>query len=435
MKHTLLLFMLMAPTIATTQVAAQDNPALAKAFEKFWASHRPRKMKKAARAIVASQAPFDEVYQRLRKGRPYKADVPTGLLMRTRAVDALPHHYAVLVPETYDPKRAYPLHVFLHGGVGRGPYMDRDGSWWFGDFERMKSEDRISLFPAAWVQSSWWHRSQSINIEGLLLELRHTYHIDENRVYLTGISDGATGAYFVASRYGTPWAAYHAYIGHAGVLANREMRIDGDFFPVNLANKPMYVVNTQNDRLYPTAIVDPFIALFKTAGAPITYRPLGGGHDLAWMDRELPKIRKFTSSKVRNPLPDSLVWETETTRRYKRNHWVIIQKLGESDGDPRFPNYNQSQQGPIWPRKGDSGRIGVVRQGNKVIVKASGVRSYSLLLSPDVFDFSQPVAVDVNGKLVFEEQVTPDVTTLLRWFQADQDRTMLFGAQLDFTIP
>jgi hypothetical protein len=36
----------------------------------------------------------------------------------------------------------------------------------------------------------------------------------------------------------------------------------------------------------------------------------------------------------------------------------------------------------------------------------------------------------VNGKTAFEGRVQPDVRTLLKWAARDNDRTMLFGAEL-----
>jgi hypothetical protein len=57
-------------------------------------------------------------------------------------------------------------------------------------------------------------------------------------------------------------------------------------------------------------------------------------------------------------------------------------------------------------------------------------RSYTLLLSPDAFDCAQPVTVVTNGRVSFQGKVETSVATLLKWAATDDDRTMLFGAEL-----
>jgi hypothetical protein len=49
---------------------------------------------------------------------------------------------------------------------------------------------------------------------------------------------------------------------------------------------------------------------------------------------------------------------------------------------------------------------------------------------PDAFDLARPVKVVANGHTVFEGRVEPDLPTLLKWAARDNDRTMLFAAEL-----
>jgi hypothetical protein len=63
-----------------------------------------------------------------------------------------------------------------------------------------------------------------------------------------------------------------------------------------------------------------------------------------------------------------------------------------------------------------------------------GVKAFTLLLSPDQFDFSKPLKVIANGRTVFEGKIEKDLKTLLKYAAADNDRTMLFGAELHITL-
>ena len=75
-----------------------------------------------------------------------------------------------------------------------------------------------------------------------------------------------------------------------------------------------------------------------------------------------------------------------------------------------------------------------MREGNTVQAKTSGVAEFTLLISPDVFDFSKPIAVVADGRTVFNGRVTRSVATLMKWAAKDNDRTMLVGAEIDVKL-
>ena len=93
------------------------------------------------------------------------------------------------------------------------------------------------------------------------------------------------------------------------------------------------------------------------------------------------------------------------------------------------------QERPAFLHEQTSGRVDLVRSGNTVVVDTHGVRRYTLLLSPDRFDFNQPVRVVTNGEVSHDAVVTPDVRTMLRWASADEDRTFLVGVELPVAVP
>jgi hypothetical protein len=77
-----------------------------------------------------------------------------------------------------------------------------------------------------------------------------------------------------------------------------------------------------------------------------------------------------------------------------------------------------------------SGRVDLVRKGNTVTAKTRGVSAFTLLLSPDQFEFDKPIVVVANGRTVFNRRVERSLATLLKWAAADNDRTMLFAAEI-----
>ncbi len=74
---------------------------------------------------------------------------------------------------------------------------------------------------------------------------------------------------------------------------------------------------------------------------------------------------------------------------------------------------------------------GVAAPGAELDAATRGVRRYRLLVSPELFDLSEPITVRTNGAVSFSRRVRPDVATLLAWASRDQDRTMLFAAEIE----
>ena len=51
-----------------------------------------------------------------------------------------------------------------------------------------------------WADAPWWSDAQLENLRSILDHLKRTYNVDENRVVVSGVSDGGTGAYYFAMR-------------------------------------------------------------------------------------------------------------------------------------------------------------------------------------------------------------------------------------------
>ena len=507
------------------QLPASNLAALDGAIADFWEARTDDEVSAASADILATNATIEEVWPRLRAGRTYDRSAPTGRLLLSRTNrDGLEHEYVVLIPDNYDPANRYPVRVYLHGGVSR-PKRE-NGEFWRNE-ARITRNDAVVVIPSGWSESLWWQDSQIENLSGILHDLKRTYNLDENKVFLLGISDGATGAYYQGFKATTPWAAFLPLNGHPVVLANPATESDGDIHVTNLRNKPLFVINGDEDPLYPTSSVRPFLSLFDAAGVLIDFRAQpNAGHDTSWWEEEAPAMDAFMAEWSRRPLPPRLSWETETTDRYNRAHWLVIDELGAVEGEPSLESHNTivdptqlnlginmlgvmdsglklieiggdsiasaaglqsddnligiegefnpsvedltqalqgfapGQQIPIlvqrggeelelalvypeqaapqsreaFPQSGPSGRVELQQQRNQVTVSTRGVTRFTLLLSPDQFDFTQPVTVVTNGVTVFDDIVEPDVEALLRWAAIDRDRTAMYGAELSIDV-
>lgn len=393
--------------------AAWGDSALDRTIAELWRGRSAADREKLAGNVVASGADFDLVYARLKAGPGYTKDVETGLVEESRKGERFRERYAFLVPKDYDPSKEYHVSFYLHGGVNRREPWEKGDSWWR-RFDRMEGEEQISVFPSSWRGSLWWQPGQIENLKAILDRLKSEYNIDENRVYLFGVSDGGTGVYYHAFKAPTIWAAFFPFIGHPGVLDNPATGADGEMFVANLVNKPFFIVNGETDPIYPAERVRPIIEDFRKAGVELVFHTVSGGHNTRWWNGEREAIARFIESHPREPLPDRLAWETDESDRPSRIDWLVIEAL-ETSGVP--------------------GRVELQRTGNRVEVQARGVAGYRLLLSPDQFDFSTPIQVVTNGVTTFDDRVERSTGTLLRWAARDLDRTMLFAAEIHIEVP
>jgi hypothetical protein len=160
------------------------------------------------------------------------------------------------------------------------------------------------------------------------------------------------------------------------------------------------------------------------------FRPQAGArHNTAWWPTEREPYEAFVREHPRDPHPPKLSWETERTDRFNRVHWLRIDKIGTGSSEADLADAG------FFPHERRSGRVDVERSGNTFTAKTRGVRQFTLLLSRDALDLTQPVVVTVNGRERFRGIVKEDVSVLSRWAGRDDDRTMLYGAELKISVP
>src|SRR5439155_3992373 len=146
----------------------------------------------------------------------------------------------------YAPARRYRVRVRLHGGIGGRATNAPVGA---GTIGALAGAEQIYVIPYAWADSPWWSDDQALNLVAIADAVKRRYNVDENRIVVSGVSDGATGAYFMAMRETTPFASVLPLNGYLMVLAARDID-DGLIFANHLRNKPIFVVNGGRDPLY-----------------------------------------------------------------------------------------------------------------------------------------------------------------------------------------
>jgi poly(3-hydroxybutyrate) depolymerase len=371
---------------------------------------------------------FDELAGALVAGPSYEAEVPRGVLEGTNPAGGADHHFAFVVPDSYRPETPTAVRVMLHGGVSS--QNRRMGAR--GPLDNLRRRDEITVLPSAWARYPWWGVEQLRNLRSILIALRQRYNIDENRVHLAGISDGGTGAWYVAMLDPTPWAGFVPLIGHPAVLQGAS---PNQLHALNLRNRPFFVVNTGNDRLYPDSRVSPWMRSLKGGGVAIDYQVEADyGHDTNWWPNQRAAMDEWVSRHPRVPHPPTLQWAVAEIEAAGRFHWLVVRDLGDGAGGKGPKDWNERDGDLLFPREAPVGTVRAERRDNRIRLETRGLRKLDLLLSAEVFDLGLPLRVEANGDADYEVEVVPDKYTLLKWFAEDRDRTMLYAATVEVDL-
>ncbi len=134
--------------------------------------------------------------------------VQTGFLDRSVTLAGHAYHYQVYVPADYATKPSWPAILFLHGAgergddgllqtnVGLAPAIRQNPSRY----------PAIVVFPQVPRDSQWVGAPGDMAVAALQQTMRE-FHVDRNRVYLTGLSMGGHGTWYVAYQHPELFAA------------------------------------------------------------------------------------------------------------------------------------------------------------------------------------------------------------------------------------
>ena len=218
--------------------------------------------------------------------------VETGFLDRTVTVGGHGYRYQVYVPAGYSTQPAWPAILFLHGAgergadglmqttVGLGPAIRRDP----------KRYPAIVVFPQVPADSQWVGEPAEAAVAALSQTLGE-FHVDRDRVYLTGLSMGGHGTWYVAYRHPELFAAIAPICGWVVEMSGFKGSVpvvpadSGEPLPAlarRLANTPVWIFHGEMDNTVPvTGSREPAAAL-KAANADARYTEFLGLNHNSW---------------------------------------------------------------------------------------------------------------------------------------------------------
>jgi predicted peptidase len=228
-------------------------------------------------------------------GTPGGPDVSTGFLFRSIEHQGRELKYVLYVPRAYDPSRAWPLILFLHGSGESGV----DGSRQLAQGlprELLWNPDLwpfIVIIPQKPSPNVEWEQYE-LELMTMVGQARREYVVDPAHLVLTGLSQGGHGAWVLGARHPELWAAVVPVCGYGLARWYRPGDFNGTLAELADGIKaiPVWAFHGEADDVVPVAETRALVTALQAAGSKprTTFYP-GVGHgcwERAYGEKELP---------------------------------------------------------------------------------------------------------------------------------------------------
>ena len=314
-----------------TAIAQEKEAPKADLLREYLSEKDAAKKKELRAKLIALGAPaLREAIAKLGFEKPKELGA---LEFATKCPDGFEHPYYMHVPPQYETGKRYPLVIWLHGGV-KGAPADAASSaieMWQQALGEKWSNEVMVLAPACIAQDTtedafWWRDKGQRNVLHMLREVKQRFNVDDNKVFVTGMSDGGSGSFGFAGRRPDSFAGYFPLVGHPLVPASDGTRM----FWENLKGAKIYAVSGGKDGLYPAKMVAGLVKQANENGASIEHKIYEeAGHDLSFAPKEMPIILEDKIAKwTRDIELKGIDWSTDNVAMGRRA-WLAIAEIAE----------------------------------------------------------------------------------------------------------
>jgi predicted peptidase len=217
-------------------------------------------------------------------------DAGAGLLTRTVNVNGRSYTYQVYVPSALRGQKEVPVILFLHGigQRGEGGFLSAQGAAAAIARQYLERVPAVVLLPQC-ARGLYWNDPEMERM--VMAEVEQTtreFGADAKRLYLTGVSMGGYGAWYMASAHPETFAAV------VSICGGSPLRTGDRFAPIarKVAGTPVWVFHGSDDAVVPVTESRQMVeALKHVEGARVRYSEYKGvGHNV-WLkalgEREL----------------------------------------------------------------------------------------------------------------------------------------------------
>jgi predicted peptidase len=230
----------------------------------------------------------------------------TGFLKRTVAIKDGQRGYRVYIPENFNPKKKYPVVLFLHGSFQWGednenqlgfglPAMMREGGRVAAKLETKTLSSFIGVFPQSHVETPWSGEMAEYAFKALDQTVVE-FKADTRRLYVTGFSLGGYGSWYVAAKHPGKFAAIVPIGGNIKIPEKFPRPFLEKFIPPDMlmlydakdphaafvkavGKTPVWIFHGEADEQVPVSDARSTAEALKAAGVSVRYTEYkGAGH-------------------------------------------------------------------------------------------------------------------------------------------------------------
>lgn len=360
-----------------------------------------------------------------------------------------------LIPKSYRPERATGLVIFMHGG---GAHTGRRAPRHTIDFPDDDDEDSsalgdvfdeaglIAVGPSApWDEESyyrWCLEEADDFLADVIVECRHRFHIDPDRVVLLGHSMGGFGAFHHVQRQPDRFAA---------VIANAGSWRLG-YWPVIRGTRFCFINGLMDaekgERWHYTDIEYArwTTKLLSEQGLDHTFVQHDHGHNLCHGKPLIARFLRTTQDVRRDPCFEHVVLASPVgysryySSKVRHNRWLTLDEASEgrieydellSDEDVDFDDWELEHR--TSRRRGAT--IEARNLGNNTIeISTQNVARFTVWLHPRMIDVRQPVRIVVNDKVQFEGHVKPSLAVALESYERRRDWGLIYPIRVPLRL-
>jgi dienelactone hydrolase len=288
--------------------------------------------------------------------------------------------YGLYLPPGYSEAKKYPLVIMLHGAGSNHRLAlrrvfgksntdgetDVEASRYF---PQWKDVEYIVASPYARGTAGYQGIPEK-DVYDVLDDVKRRFSIDEDRIYLTGLSMGGGGTLWIGLTRPDLWAAL-APVCPAPPSGT-------EHYISNAFNIPMHFFHGDKDRAVPVSVSRDWVKKIGELGGKVEYNEYPGVDHNSWENAYSDgAIFKWFDQFKRNPFPDEVKLST-AQHKYNKAYWVTIHDFtpgAVSAVNAKFGNKNE------------------------LIVNASNTSAFTLRLAGHPrFEAGQPLSFSINGK-------------------------------------
>lgn len=392
-------------------------------------------------------------YNIIKNYKNYPAIKSRMLSLQFKITDSLNTAFLVVLPPKYDAKKSYAVLFFLHGAVGSNTgYVNYVDDWDTQGWNRYYTKyagNVIMVYPHGNRDYNWMYPDKGFYmLPAMLRQMKNIINVDDNRVYISGHSNGATGSFSYLMKQPAPFAAFYGF--------NTQPRVaTGGTYLRNILNRSFFNVSTDQDYYFPPGANDTLSLVMRALKADYQdHRYNGFPHWFPQFDESEPVYKLLfedLTGRQRNPFRTNLYWECDDVK-YGNCDWLTITALDSAS--QRAPWHIDINFGIhkllVFDKKGNtverdttfsaytytkkSGAIKGTYLNNVFSIETSAVKAFSVFISPDMVDLNKPVTIKVNGKVYSTKKYSYDKNYMIASFNKTLDRKAVWVNHIDVVL-